>query len=307
MLSSEVSSVILYVFEMILSHQKPLSHDSEPARKMFELLIRFLDHHQSETITVQLLATLKTFILKYAPAIFKEGTTYCGELCRVALKYACSYLSSVRQLAAAVLYLLMKKNFEASNGNGFLKVRVKFSFVSIVLNYFLQVRTQLTVALDRLTVTTDSFIRRTLATVIAYSSADTSLGRSPFPGQVKESVEKMIQLNRDSIRMNEASDDPDLFIDMNFRVAMGRLNTPDLRLTSLDKILKRNLNNEDYQEAAYCLLHQAALIAECMHNMKRRGILTSVNEGLATGAKEFMTLSPNMAMEQRVSTVRFCW
>jgi len=44
--------------------------------------------------------------------IFKETTSLCSEICRILVKYAASTLAATRQHATALLYLMLRKNWE---------------------------------------------------------------------------------------------------------------------------------------------------------------------------------------------------
>ena len=56
--------VILDVFDLILSRQNPKAADTPQTVKMFSLLNKFVEVHQSEVAAIQLFATIKAFILK---------------------------------------------------------------------------------------------------------------------------------------------------------------------------------------------------------------------------------------------------
>jgi len=63
-LGAEVSLVVLDIYDMILSFQNPKSYASAQAAKMFALLCKFFEVHQSELVLAQLFGTIKAFIYK---------------------------------------------------------------------------------------------------------------------------------------------------------------------------------------------------------------------------------------------------
>ena len=69
-LSTEVTLVILDVFDLILSRQNPKAADTPQTVKMFSLLNKFVEVHQSEAAVIQLFATIKAFILKVSYTLF---------------------------------------------------------------------------------------------------------------------------------------------------------------------------------------------------------------------------------------------
>jgi len=121
-LASEVSLVVLDLLETILHAHNPKEKDTVQAAKMFELLSRLLDKNQSEKVLLRLFNTTKTFIFKFALPIFKESNVFASELCRLVLRYCASVITPVRQYASALFFLLLKKNFEATNKDNFMKV-----------------------------------------------------------------------------------------------------------------------------------------------------------------------------------------
>lgn len=63
-MTTEVTLILLDVFDLILSHQNPKSAESPQAMKMFSLLPKFVEYPQSESAILQLFGTLKAFIFK---------------------------------------------------------------------------------------------------------------------------------------------------------------------------------------------------------------------------------------------------
>ena len=208
---------------MILSHQSSKTGDSPQTKKMFALLMKCFEVFQSETTLIQLFGTMKNFVFKFSASIFSDGNVFCNELCHAVLKQCASSITSIRQYAATLLYLLMKKNYEATKQTSLLKVRV-----------------QITVALSKLTLREDTYLRKSLATVIEYSLED-DLAKTKFPKEVKEAADKLFLILRDQVKINEFEGDLDMVIDMRHRIAQGYMNAPDLRLATLEAIVKLNM------------------------------------------------------------------
>ena len=160
---------------------------------------------------------------QFTAAIFKDDSQYCGELCHTVLKHCASPITSVRQHSATLLYLLMKKNFEATKQDNLMKVRV-----------------QITVALSKLLLQEDTWLRKSLATIIEYSLED-DLAKTKFPKEVKGAADRLFLILREQVKMSEFEGDLDMIIDMQHRIAQGYMNAPDLRLATLEAIVKLNM------------------------------------------------------------------
>jgi len=97
--------------------------------------------------------------IKFTKAIFKEGTAFCSDLCQIILRflelakqkqtskqankqtisnnsrYCASPLTTVREYASALIYLLMKKNAETSKQGNFMKVFILLFFTSFSCSF----------------------------------------------------------------------------------------------------------------------------------------------------------------------------
>lgn len=98
----------------------------------------------------------------------------------------------------------------------------------------------------------------------------------------------------DTVKMKEYQDDPEMHMDLMYRIAKGYQNNPDLRLTWLESMATNNEQQEHYVEAAMCKVHCAALISEYLHMLEDR-------KYMPTGAVTFAKISPNALEESAVS------
>ena len=74
----------------------------------------------------------------------------------------------------------------------------------------------------------------------------------------------------DTVKMKEYQDDPEMHMDLMYRIARGYQNSPDLRLTCLESMAKKHIEYEHFAEAAMCKIHCAALVAEYLHMLEDR-------------------------------------
>jgi len=63
-LATEVTMILLDVFDLILSHQNPKAAETPQSQKMFALLMKCLEVYQSEISLLQLFGTTKNFLFK---------------------------------------------------------------------------------------------------------------------------------------------------------------------------------------------------------------------------------------------------
>ena len=148
----EASAIIIKVVDQLLSRPVAAARVSDVALQFFPLLAQMLETNLSERVTLQLLGTVKNFIHKvclaagvaslafprralractgngretpvlrvrsrscqFAEPIVKENNVLCSDLCRVLLPYACAALPAPRQHSTALLYLMIRKNWETS-------------------------------------------------------------------------------------------------------------------------------------------------------------------------------------------------
>ena len=96
---------------------------------------------------------------------------------------------------------------------------------------------QTTVALSKLNLQEDKYLRRSLATIVEFANEDEN-PNPKFTKLVKDTGDKLFQILLDSVKMREYQDDIEMLADMHHRIAQGYMNAPDLRLASLETLLK---------------------------------------------------------------------
>lgn len=98
----------------------------------------------------------------------------------------------------------------------------------------------------------------------------------------------------DTVKMKEFQEDPEMLLDLMYRIAKGYQNSPDLRLTWLANMAQKHMERNNHTEAGMCLIHSAALVAEYL----------AMQESLAhlpCGAVALQKVSPNVLHESAVS------
>ncbi|KAF3846180.1 hypothetical protein F7725_003258 [Dissostichus mawsoni] len=139
---------------------------------------------------------------------------------------------------------------------------------ALVFKNFARVKMQVTMSLSSLVGTSQNFnedhLRHSLKTILTYAEEDLELRDTPFPEQacnasVQDLVFNLHMILTDTVKMKEHQQDPEMLIDLMYRIAKGYQNSPDLRLTWLQNMAGKHSERGNHAEAAHCLVHSAAL------------------------------------------------
>ncbi|XP_047738300.1 dedicator of cytokinesis protein 7 isoform X2 [Hyalella azteca] len=279
-LAAEATLIVLDTLELIVQ----VVSSSEALHSLLGVVLKVLLHSLSLPQCTQALTNIfnsqRALVAKFPSLLFDEETEQCADLCLQLLRHCSSGLTPVRAHAAASLYALMRHNF-------------------IIGNNFSRVKMQVTMSLSSLVGTWHSFsescLRASLKTILTYSEQDTHLPHSSsFPEQVKELMFNLHMILSDTVKMKEYQEDPEMLLDLMYRIARGYQNSPDLRLTWLANMAQKHSEREQHAEAAMCLVHSAALVSEYLYMLEDR-------PHLPVGATSFHAISPNVLQESAVS------
>ncbi|OXB82148.1 UNVERIFIED_CONTAM: hypothetical protein H355_009027, partial [Colinus virginianus] len=112
--------------------------------------------------------------------------------------------------------------------------------------------------------------------------------------QVQDLVFNLHMILSDTVKMKEHQEDPEMLIDLMYRIAKGYQNSPDLRLTWLQNMAGKHSERSNHAESAQCLVHSAALVAEYLSMLEDR-------KYLPVGCVTFQNISSNVLEESAVS------
>ncbi|XP_037228534.1 dedicator of cytokinesis protein 8 [Falco rusticolus] len=112
--------------------------------------------------------------------------------------------------------------------------------------------------------------------------------------QVEELLCNLNSILSDTVKMREFQEDPEMLMDLMYRIAKGYQTSPDLRLTWLQNMAEKHTKRKCYTEAAMCLVHAAALVAEYLSMLEDRNYLP-------VGSVSFQNISSNVLEESAVS------
>uniref|UniRef100_A0A8C1QNA9 Dedicator of cytokinesis 10 n=1 Tax=Cyprinus carpio TaxID=7962 RepID=A0A8C1QNA9_CYPCA len=291
-LSTEVSLTVLDVLDLFVHHHKKwLQHDegqNSLMKKVFDTYLLFFQISQSTNTLRHVFSALRLFIHKFPSTFFQGNADLCGSLCYEILK-CCNHRSSSTQTeASALLYFLMRRNFEFTDGKCIVRSHLQ------VIKSVSQLIADAGIGGSR--------FQQSLAIINNFANGDTPLKNTTFPAEVKDLTKRIRTVLMATSQMKEHEKDPEMLVDLQYSLANSYASTPELRRTWLESMAKIHVRNGDLSEAAMCYIHISALIAE---SLRRRGeqlnILPVFVHGPAgsfsMGWAAFMNISPNVKEE----------
>ncbi|CAG9768957.1 unnamed protein product [Ceutorhynchus assimilis] len=277
--ATEASFIILDSLERSVSTIAQLDTQQHLVGLALSVLLHALGKNQSTTVLPHMFASQRSLVFKFHSALFDEESSHCADLCLLLLKHCGSQIAAVRSQSAASLYLLMRQTFQIGNN-------------------FARVKMQVTMSLSSLVGTSSSFsddsLRRSLKTILEYGERDLELQETTFPEQVRDLVFNLHMILSDTVKMKEFQEDPEMLLDLMYRIAKGYQNSPDLRLTWLANMAQKHMERGNHTEAGMCLVHSAALVAEYLAMLESLPYLPA-------GAAALEKVSPNVLEESAVS------
>uniref|UniRef100_A0A8C2KPQ7 Dedicator of cytokinesis 7 n=1 Tax=Cyprinus carpio TaxID=7962 RepID=A0A8C2KPQ7_CYPCA len=278
-LATEANLIILDTLEIIVQTVSVTESKESILGGVLKVLLHSMACNQSALYLQHCFATQRALVSKFPELLFEEETEQCADLCLRLLRNCSSSISTIRAHASASLYLLMRQNFEIGNN-------------------FARVKMQVTMSLSSLVGTSqnfnEEFLRRSLKTILTYAEEDLELRETTFPDQVQDLVFNLHMILSDTVKMKEHQEDPEMLIDLMYRIAKGYQTSPDLRLTWLQNMAGKHSERNNHAEAAQCLVHSAALVAEYLSMLEDR-------KYLPVGCVTFQNISSNVLEESAVS------
>uniref|UniRef100_A0A8C2E8G2 Dedicator of cytokinesis 11 n=1 Tax=Cyprinus carpio TaxID=7962 RepID=A0A8C2E8G2_CYPCA len=282
-MSTEACLTVLDVLSLFTQSFKNQLLDSDGHNalmtKVFNTYLTLLKVGQSETAIKHIFASLRAFIIKVP--LFKGRITLCGSLCYEVLKCCMSKLSVLRGEASALLYLLMRNNFEYTKRKSFLRMHL-----------------QIIIAVSQLVadvaLTGSSRFQESLSIINNFANSDKAMKTTAFPSEVKGLTMRIRTVLMATAQMREHKKDPEMLLDLQYSLARSYASTPELRRTWLDSMARAHSKNGDFSEAAMCNVHVAALVAEYLH---RKNLFPS---GLAAFKKITQNIDEEGAMKEDI-------
>ncbi|KAA8582816.1 hypothetical protein FQN60_006487 [Etheostoma spectabile] len=258
-MSTEVSLSVLDVLSVFTQCFKTQLLDSDGhnplMKKVFDVYLTFLKVGQSEAALRHVFAALRAFINKFPSVLFKGRVTLCEALCCEVLKCCVSKMGCLRAEVSALLYLLMRNNYEYTKRKTFLRTH-------------LQIIIAVSQLISDVALSGSSRFQESLSIINNFANSDKAMKATAFPSEVKGLTKRIRTVLMATAQMREHEKDPEMLLDLQYSLARSYASTPELRRTWLDSMARAHLKNGDLSEAAMCYVHVAALVAEYLHRKK---------------------------------------
>ncbi|CAI5786814.1 of cytokinesis 8 isoform X1 [Podarcis lilfordi] len=278
-LATEANLIILDMQENIIQATSAMDCRDNVLGGVLKVLVNSLTCDQSTTYLTHCFATLRALIVKFGELFFEEEVEQCADLCQRLLQHCSSSMDTTRIQACATLYLLMRYSFSCISNFARVKMQVTMSLASLV---------------GKASDFNEEYLRKSLRTILAYAEEDVDMQPTLFPGQVEELLYNLNSILSDTVKMREFQEDPEMLMDLMYRIAKGYQTSPDLRLTWLQNMAEKHAKKKCYTEAAMCLVHAAALVAEYLSMLEDHSYLP-------VGSVSFQNISSNVLEESAVS------
>ncbi|MPC57621.1 Dedicator of cytokinesis protein 9 [Portunus trituberculatus] len=165
----------------------------------------------------------------------KRDASLCGSLCFEMLKCCNSKLTNLRHEACAVLYLLMRSNYEFTRRTGINRVH-------------LQVIISVSQLLGEVIGLNNSRFQESMALINSYASSDKAMNNTGFVSEVRDLTKRIRTVLVATAQMREHERDPEMLCDLQHSLAASYAATPELRTTWLQAMSKHHVKNGDLSE-----------------------------------------------------------
>ncbi|XP_078280237.1 dedicator of cytokinesis protein 7-like [Rhinoraja longicauda] len=276
-LTVETNLIVLDTLELLIQLSSPMPELKPVVTGVLKVLVHSLSCNQSTLYLKDGFNTQRAIIAKFPEVLFEGDSEHCMELCSLLLHRSTSHFESTRTQASASLYLLLRQSYRAHFPKA--KMYITLTLASMA---------------EKLSNQDKQCLQKSLTMILTYLEADRAMERTNFPVQVEEFLRNLNGVLSDTVKLQEFPEDVDMQIDLMYRVAKGLQSYVDLRLLWLRKITVKHLQRQSFAEAAHCLVHSAALLAEYLNRVDG-----SVH--LPMGSVSFQKISLNVLEESLVS------
>ncbi|XP_055386706.1 dedicator of cytokinesis protein 9 isoform X2 [Condylostylus longicornis] len=277
-LATEVGMIILDCMGLYCIQFREKLIESHSLPKLAKVYLRYLQLGQSEFLSKHVFASLRAFINNFSPALFKGSANLCRQIVYELLKACDSRLVTIRHESCAVLYLLMRSNFEFSGRRSCTRVH-------------LQVIISVSQMIGNVIGLNNARFQESLSLINSYATSDKVMKGTAFPVEVKDLTRRVRTVLMATAQMQAHHMDPERLLELQHSLANSYATTPELRHTWLITMARNHEHNGNLSEAACCYLHIAALMAEYL---KLKG-----DDCINWGAEAFQCISKNIPRDEK--------
>ena len=220
---------------------------------VIKFLVMMLKQTHSQQVLDHLFQVVRYFVNLYKEPLFVQKTSYCGDLTLELVRYCNFYSTKTRGQAAGLLYLLFRNCWEMSG-------------------HLVRMKLQCSVAVARLVgdvkVRGSGYLSSSLKAIARHAEKDPEATES-FKEQLDDLFDKRLSdILKNVTLLQKWEADAEMYADVLHQIAAGWHDSPDIRYHWMDALASRHVAQEDYEEAAQCYFHVAALILSHLEALK---------------------------------------
>jgi hypothetical protein len=261
------------------SRESMAANNSAHAPGIFALLNFLFDlcgSVEEEGFSTKLFQTAKNVVEQNLSTVFEEQhAPYCQMLVIPTIGMCMDKSAKLREEAAAFLWNLIESNdFHRQN--------------------FVQVKLACTIAISRLVTEKRGGDTYLLKEALDRVTKMASNAREELQEQIEEMKNRLFSVLKSTSQLSEFENEPEMKVDICFRISEGYSGSPDLRVTWLKIIAALHKSNKDFLEAGQAYLVVAYLIAQYLRLSKR------LPSGLVTAEETLLQVCPSLTSSKFV-------
>ncbi|XP_059494401.1 dedicator of cytokinesis protein 7-like isoform X3 [Stegostoma tigrinum] len=250
-LTVETNLIVLDTLELIVQQFSSMPESKPVIMVVLKVLIHSLCCNQSTLYLQNCFNTQRALIARFPEVLFDEDSEHCMELCLLLLQRCMSHFESTRAQASASLYLLLRQSYKEHFST--MKMYITLSLASLA---------------EKISNQDEHCLQKSLGIMLIYLETDKAMEGTSFSIQVEELLRNLKAVLCDTVKLQDFLVDVDMQIDLMFRIAKGLQNYLDLRLMWLRNIAMKHIERKQFAEAAHCMVHSAALVAEYLNRVE---------------------------------------
>jgi hypothetical protein len=227
-LPREVSLIVLDLLaDFMEDYEQDLEREQSVfMRSFFEVFLLLVMKNQAQPVLTCVWRFARLLIHSFPKTLFKYNTPYAGDLTYEVLRHCAFKHPATRGEATAILYLLMKTNYEE-------------------MKQFARMKLQATICISKLVgvdlVKNDPVFHSSLDLVRKQAEKDkektTHSGKGPdFKQQVDDLCQRIASVLHNSTKLEAFKYDPEMTAELYYEISKGYTDSPDLRVTWLENL-----------------------------------------------------------------------
>jgi dedicator of cytokinesis protein 6/7/8 len=258
LLCSEVGRVVLQCLNLfvdcggVAAFTDPESLLVDVQQHFVQVVLALLSTRQSERVVLGTFAFLRKCLTAHAQLFFSGASDFFARVVTEVMHKLNSSLVRVRTHAASLLYFMSRRNFEVCNGNiNRMKICATMAMSALLKSFSTLMPGRVRVSL------------RVVDDLVEQDVASGAVGPA-LAEKLKPLTERLQSILSDTERIESKDRDPEEVIDLRHKLAENYSTSPGVRVGLLAIMAEEHKKRGNFAEAAQCIIHQAALVSECL-------------------------------------------